>query len=308
MTSTGDERLLPAGVEVPFAEMSKALDRLGTGKRKATARAQTATLVVIGAGPRLREAAVALERLTASAGVRAILISEGTNPSPPARVFEHVVALEGLRTEYLNNAVGTLRLSSLPTLVWWRGDSPDSLQGLAALADRLVLDVDDPTAVWPAVAGLLERTAVSDLRWTRLTRWRALMAHFFDIPEVRAVAGRFDRLEIAAGDVHAGRLFAGWLASCLDWQGRVAIDIEHVAGGSPIERVRLGGGAQQVTLEMAPSRECVETTARVEGHAGATRIVPLGDQSLAALIAEELRVRSRDIAFEQALAALPGVA
>ena len=307
MTGPVDEKLLPSGIDVPFAEMGPALERLGRAKRRAEPRAQTATLVVIGPPPKLHEAALSLEKLTASAGVRAILISEGSNPSPNARVSAHAVALEGLRTDYLNNAVGALRLSSLPTLVWWRGDSVESLAGLAALADRLVLDIDDPTTVWPRVAGLLERTAISDLRWTRLTRWRTLMAHFFDIPEVRAAAGSFERLEIAAGDLHTARLFAGWLSSALDWQGRVSIDIREVAGGGPIERVQLGDARQQLTLEMAPSRECVQSTARVEGHAGATRIVSLGDQDLAALIGEELRVRSRDIAFEEALAAVPGV-
>ena len=309
MTGAADEALLPSGTEVPFSQMDAALERFCVGKSGAPARALTATVVVIGPRRRLREAAEALERLTGSGGVRAVLISAGSNPSPSVRVSEQAVALEGLRLDYLNNAVAALRLSSLPTVVWWRGEHPESIPGLAALADRLVLDLDDedPADVWPRALALVDETAISDLRWTRLTRWRALMAHFFDIPEVREAAATFARLEIAGSDGHAARLFAGWLSSSLQWNGRVAIAIRPGAGGAPIESVTLGDGSQSLALRLAPSGTCVEAAALVAGHAGTTRIVSLGDQSLAALIAEELRVSSRDPAFEKALAAAQGV-
>jgi glucose-6-phosphate dehydrogenase assembly protein OpcA len=191
-------------------------------------------------------------------------------------------------------------------MVWWRGEPPDVLDGLATLADRLVLDSDNPSAVWRRVSALTEHTAVSDLRWTRLTRWRTLMAHFFDIPEVRAAARRFNQLTIEGSDGDAARLYAGWLSSSLQWSGRVAFDIREVPGAAPIESIRLGAGAQELALRLAPSRTCVEASAAVAAHAGAARIVSLGDQSLAALVAEELRVRSRDLAFEHALAAVQG--
>jgi glucose-6-phosphate dehydrogenase assembly protein OpcA len=129
------------------------------------------------------------------------------------------------------------------------------------------------------------------------------MAHFFDIPEVRDAAGGFNRLVIAGSDVHSARLLAGWLASSLRWDGRVAIEIRAMPGGPSIESAMLGDGTQDLVLRIAPSRVCVEAAARVSGHAGADRIVSLGDQSLAGLISEELRVRSRDLAFERALAA-----
>lgn len=307
MNIQADEPLLPSGIEVPFSKMGSTLERLSASKGGAPARALTATVVVVGPRPLLREAADALERLTANAGVRVILISAGKNPSPSVRISEQAIALEGLRLDYLNNAVAALRLSSLPTVVWWRGEHPEVLGGLAALADRLVLDGDDPASVWPRATALVDETALTDLRWTRLTRWRALMAHFFDIPAVRDAAGGFTRLEVQGSDSHTARLFAGWLSSSLRWNGRVAIAVRDAPGGAPLESVMLGDGSQALTLCLAPSRTCVEATARVTGHPGATRTVSLGDQSLAALIAEELRVRSRDLAFESALAALQGV-
>jgi glucose-6-phosphate dehydrogenase assembly protein OpcA len=142
--------------------------------------------------------------------------------------------LEGLRPDYLNNAVAALRLSSLPTLVWWRGGQTDDIQGLATLADRLVLDAEDPLEVWKVVENLAQRTSVSDLRWTRLTRWRALMAHFFDIPEVCAAACDFRTLRVEGSDRHAMRLFAGWLMSILGADQNVA-DLREQSGLAPIE-------------------------------------------------------------------------
>jgi hypothetical protein len=40
----------------------------------------------------------------------------------------------------------------------------------------------------------------------------------------------------------------------------------------------------------------------VDGLDSSTRVVPLGDGALASVIGEELGVRTRDIAFERALA------
>jgi glucose-6-phosphate dehydrogenase assembly protein OpcA len=301
-------RLLENGLEVPFAEIGAAFGRATAqeGKR-GSGLALTATVVAAGPPERLAEAAEALTKPTDIA-IRAILISYGRLTVPVVRVAEHTVALEGLTPDYLNNAVAALRLSSLPTLVWWRGGAPETLDGLADLADRLVLDAEDPRPVWTRVAAVAERTATSDLRWTRLTRWRALMAQFWDIPRVRDAAPGFNRLRIEGSDVHAARLYAAWLTSTLGWTP-ATLEVLERPGGAAIECVEAGDGDQALTLRTASSRTCIETAARVHGHAGdVSRIVSLGDQGLGALIAEELRIRSRDLAFERAVQAVGGIA
>src|SRR3954468_1609852 len=121
MSEMDARALLPLGAEVAFADIGDALGGQATQQGK---RALTATIVVVGPHDRLVEAADAVEDLT-DIGVRAILISNGTNPAPTVRMLDHAVTLEGLRPEYLNNAVAALRLSSLPTLVWWRGGAPE---------------------------------------------------------------------------------------------------------------------------------------------------------------------------------------
>ena len=296
------ESLLPSGVDVKFGDIESALAGSSDDTRRAGGTALTATVVVAGPRDRLVDAAQALAALK-DVGVRSVLISYGDNPAPAVRVAGHTVALEGLRPDYLNNAVAALRLSSLPTLVWWRGGGTKDIEGLATLADRLVLDAEDPRDVWKSIENLARRTSVSDLRWARLTRWRALMAHFFDIPEVCAASSGFSRLRLEGSDRPAMCLFAGWLLSILGSGQRIVPDLHEQSNLAPIEAVVLGGGTQQLVLRMAANRTCVQTAATVPNLPSASRIVSLGNQQLAALLGEELRIRARDVAFERAVAA-----
>lgn len=300
------QTLLPDGVETSFAEIESTMARLASGERKGIAAARSlasiATATVVAVGPRIRlvEAAVALKSHAQAGGIRAILIASGDRATPDVRVTPSEIALEGLRTEFLNNAVAALRLPSLPALVWWRGGEPAQTEDVARLADRLVLDAEDPAPLWKRVEALVRETAVSDLRWTALTRWRALMAHFFDMPGVAAAAATFTRLHVSGSDLPAARLFAGWLGASL--RGRHAqIQVEQ-RGGAAIETVTFGNDREELSLRRLPDSSCVEGHARLEGRE-ASRIASLGDQSLTVLIAEELRVRSRDVAFEAAVRA-----
>jgi len=267
--------------------------------------ALVATVIVIGRPEHLDEAAEALRGLGDAGSVRTILISEGARVTPSSEVSGDTILVSDLAPRYINNAVASLRLSSLPAVVWWRGGSTEALGGLAELADRLVLDVDDPEDVWTHAVGLFDHTVVTDLRWARLTRWRSALAHLFDLPQVRDAAGRFESVTIDASDVPAARLFAGWLRSSLGWTSNVRIAIRHVEPGegmsAPLAGVRLTAKGLVISLRPKPGSGCLE--AGVDGADGCLRIVPLGDGSLASFIGEELAVRTRDVAFERALAA-----
>jgi Glucose-6-phosphate dehydrogenase subunit len=305
VTTQFPDQLLPGATEVPFADIESTLSRLvhdGRRRRRAPARALTATVVVVGEPARLVPAAEALEQL-GETGVRTILISEGGQRAPTALVTEHSIAITGLAARYIDNAVASLRLSSLPALVWWRGGSVEALDDVAGLADRLVLDTESPDETWARAQTFLEETAVTDLRWARLTRWRALLAHLFDVPRVRDAAGSFRRLSIDAADVAAARLFAGWLRTSLRWPASNQISIRQVStnGRSPLERVQLQGDKLTISLHVASTGTCLK--ASVEGEDGMARVVPMGDGALTALIGEELGIRTRDLAFERALGA-----
>ena len=231
------------------------------------------------------------------------MVTFGTHPEPVRTQRDRTVVLEGLVPHYLNNAVASLRLSSLPAIGWWRASSREGLVELCTLVDRLVLDVEAPADVWSMIPELSTRTAVSDLRWTRLTRWRELFAQFFDLPEVRDRAAAFSRLSISAGDPHMARLLAGWIVSRLPGGELLEVTITSDPDGAAIRSLQITGADTSLSLQLLPNDVCVETTVALRGAAPASRVVSTGAQDLAALMNEELRVRSRDKAFEDAVAA-----
>jgi hypothetical protein len=303
MTGKLIDGLLPSGHDVKFSEIEAAFARLAHDRRRrrANARALLATVIVVGPPERLIPAAEAIEHL-GDVGVRAILISEGTQAEPVARVTDTAVAVSGLSAEYLNNAVAALRLSSLPTAVWWRGGSTSTFADLAELADRLIMDIDQPDNVWNAAVRLFDRTACTDLRWAGLTKWRAALAHLFDLPSVRHNAATLKHVSIDAADGPAARLFAGWLKSSLTWPSGADISLRVTATqhASPLECVTLECDGPPIMLKMREGRGCFEAKA---GAVESEHVVPTGETSLSALIGEELGVRTRDLAFERALVA-----
>jgi hypothetical protein len=123
----------------------------------------------------------------------------------------------------------------------------------------------------------------------------------FTVLSVRAAAGSLRSISIDTTDVFAARLFAGWLTARLRWSSAVAIDIRLVEGdpATPLVRVTAASDGLRLALGVRPGASCLE--ASVDGAEATARIVPLGNGSLASLIGEELGVRTRDLAFEQAL-------
>ena len=302
VSTTGTRAAPFEGRQVPFSQIGSALAQAACQDTGAM-RALVATLVAVGPPERLDEVARIVHALGEAGTVRGILISEGDEAAPPVRVSGNTVALRGLKAPYVNNAVAALRLSSLPTLVWWRGGRGETLDEVVHLADRIVLDEQDPESTWRRAVTLFDHTAISDLRWAHLTQWRALMAHFFDIPEVRSAVSEFTHLHISGADTMSARLFAAWLTSSLPFQQTFTVDITPGQRTDPIQAIELGDHDQRLTLRLA-APTCLETAVSVRGHRGATRIVGRTNHSPDAILTEELRIRARDVAFERALRAL----
>jgi hypothetical protein len=128
------------------------------------------------------------------------------------------------------------------------------------------------------------------------------MAQFFDLPDVRSAARSYTGLELSARDEHAARLFAAWMRARLRGSDHLAVSIRSTADrDGVISSAVVRGGEQQLALRLLPNRTCVETTISRGDAPHTVRIVPAGDSSYATLLAQELRVRSRDVAFEEAL-------
>lgn len=302
------QMLLEGGETVAFADIDTALGRARekAGRAGSPGRALVATIVAVGPDDRLAEAIEPIQALGQSGAIRGIVIPhhDGEEGEFSARVHENVVVLDAIREAFVDNAVAALRLSSLPTVIWWRGGDTKTLEGLVRLSDRMVLDADPPDPAWRAAVPQFDRTAFSDLRWTRLTRWRALMAQFFDMDDVRNAAERFTHLSVCGSDASAARLFAAWLRTTLPGGERIEASFEPGEGLDPIERIVLDGGQDELVLEVAGASTCVAASARLRGHDASSRVVSLGGQKLTTLLSEELTIRSRDAAFERALAAV----
>jgi glucose-6-phosphate dehydrogenase assembly protein OpcA len=269
--------------------------------KDSTARVFTATVVAV-VSPRSKDGLVATLSGLSRAGLRAVIISLGDDPEPARRDEDGAIVIDGLLPKYLDNAVASLRLSSLPTLAWWRADDPEILTSLAALVDRVVLDVEDPSRFWPLVPEIASVAAVSDVRWARLTRLRELFAQFFDIPEVRASASIFDAVRVAGSDPFQARLAAGWLRSRLPAGKRLSVRFERGVS-APVESLQLSGENATLGVRLRPDSACMETSVQIGAAPAAVRVVAAGDPQPQSLIAEELRVRSRDLAFEDAVRA-----
>jgi hypothetical protein len=261
-------------------------------------RSLTATVIAIVSPGVLAETAGTLASLSRGAGVRPVIISIGDDPEAPRRDEDGATVIEGLLPRYLDKAVASVRLSSLPAAAWWRAGDPRTLRDLAALVDRVVLDLEDPAEAWTMVPAIARLAPVSDIRWARLTRWRDLVAQFFDVPDVREAT--YDRLAIAGADVHDAALLAGWLKSRLP--GGRGIDVVHDRrGGARLGAVELSGPAGRLAVRLLPNGTCLETLVDLHEGPATSRVVARGDDHLAALLGEELRVRSRDLAFEDAV-------
>lgn len=97
------------------------------------------------------------------------------------------LALRGSRSQAPASIVLPLLVSDLPVFCRWRGEPPfgaSPFEQLVDIVDRLVVD----TAEWGdsrcgELLGLFERTAVSDIAWSRTARWRAELARFW--PSIR---------------------------------------------------------------------------------------------------------------------------
>lgn len=262
-------------------------------------RALAATVVAIVPEGHHDEASDVLARLRQASAVQPIVISLGDRADAPREEHDGVVVFKGLLPRYLNNAVASLRLSSLPAMGWWRAPDRGQLTDLAVLVDRLVLDVPDPIPHWREIPELARRTAVSDLRWARLTRWRDLLAQYFDLPDLRAHAVPFDAAAITGSETADMALFAGWLRARLPGGATLKVTAAPV-DGAPLEQVRLTGAAGCVTLAHLADSACLRTSVEADDRPSSTRIVPAGDVGLDVLLRGELRIRSRDLAFEDA--------
>lgn len=185
-------------------------------------------------------------------------------------------------------------LPDTPIVAWWPGEPPadPARDPIGMLATRRITDA---AAARNPVRALLQRQSSyaggdTDLAWSRLTAWRALLASALDQPPYEPV-----RSATVTGGANSpsSDLLAGWLAAFL----RV-----------PVKRVRTGVGLGSVVLDrpsgsvalIRPSGE----TAVLTQPGQPDRTVALSRRQVKDCLSEEMRRLDADEVYAQALRGL----
>ncbi|HWQ12808.1 MAG TPA: glucose-6-phosphate dehydrogenase assembly protein OpcA [Roseiflexaceae bacterium] len=256
-------------------------------------------------------------------------------PGRPQVCGEQItIEARGQAAAHIPGVVLPLLVPDVPVAIWLPRGNPAGhpvARRLADVADRLIVDsetFDGPQNALAALAGLIGGEAcVSDLAWARLTRWRELVAQFFDAPAARRQLPEIELLEITVATppgIQASRspalLLAGWLATRLGWrvEGRgenarllrqdgaqVRLEVATVPAGDGqddrLASLTLICRAAHFSVTRVAAGDVVATRAEIEGRWQIRRSLPLERLDEVALVAGELQLLGRDPTFESAL-------
>jgi glucose-6-phosphate dehydrogenase assembly protein OpcA len=211
-----------------------------------------------------------------------------------------------------------LTVPDLPVVLWCRSPRLFHLPAfpqMANIAQKVVLDSD----AFGDTAGILKEITealaggrlLADLSWTRLTRWRELIAQIFENRAQLANLPGVSEVRISSCSksppVEAFYM-AAWLMDGLQKIGahpRPRFDSAPGVASGELNRVDL------VALNGPDS---IASISLVEGHAAEVRVGGLVNRAVLprptdyALMREELSIPGRDAVFERTLAAAAGLA
>ncbi|MEP7366565.1 MAG: OpcA/G6PD domain-containing protein, partial [Acidobacteriota bacterium] len=173
--------------------------------------------------------------------------------------------------------------------------------GLLELADKVIIDSQG----WPqtrdkirAIRRGAESRIIADLEWTRLTRWRQMLAQEFDNPaylsrlaELESATVTFDGQFIPMRALFMG----GWLRSVLDPKVAISLRSSGTAAGPRLRTVALHGGSLHFEMNVEPTRASEMTMCNQTAHPA----MPALDEY--ELMREELSITGHDAAFEKSL-------
>ncbi len=186
-----------------------------------------------------------------------------------------------------------LLLPDAPVVAWWPGEAPavPSRDAVGKLASRRITDAlsaKDPMAAFE-LRRARHTAGDTDLTWTRLTGWRALLATALDAPPYEEVT---HAVVVGEAVSPSTDLLAGWLAATLGvaverspaatGNGLVSVRLERPSG--PIELVRPGGKVGSLRQPGQPDR-----------------LVALARREVRDCLAEELRRLDPDEIYREAL-------
>lgn len=200
-----------------------------------------------------------------------------------------LLRMSGELVGHSDSVVLPLLLPDSPVVVWWPGKAPDdpAADSIGALAQRRITDTASIERGRSAAMLTQARNYAdgnTDLSWTRLTPWRALLAAALDQYPAKVKSGR-----VAAERANpSADLLVAWLTDRLDVtvervtsKGPGITAVALMTGGGEIEITRPDGLLAEFSIPNAPNRP-----------------VALKRRGLAELLAEELRRLDADDIYE----------
>jgi glucose-6-phosphate dehydrogenase assembly protein OpcA len=157
-----------------------------------------------------------------------------------------VLRLYGPLAEHGSSLLVPLLLPDAPVVVWWSGAAPENpaTDSIGRMATRRITDSAQMKA---PVRALLQLSTVNapgdtDLAWSRITRWRALLAAALDQPPYDDVT----RATVTgASDSPSAELLAAWLAFAL----QCPVTRKKTAPGTGMVGVTLFRQSGKVTID-----------------------------------------------------------
>ncbi|MBN1172204.1 MAG: glucose-6-phosphate dehydrogenase assembly protein OpcA [Micromonosporaceae bacterium] len=268
------------------------------------------TLVVVADEPQVRAAEAAATIAAAAHPCRLLIVMRSDETHPRSRLDAEVIVggrlgpceaavmrLLGPLAAHPESVVMPLLAPDVPVVTWWQGDPPERIatDPLGIVAERRITDsarAADPIGTLRARAADYV-PGDTDLAWTRLTPWRALLAGVFDT----SVATPRQALVTAPSDDASAALLCGWLSA------RLGIECQVTPGESD--------HLTAVTLLLAEGGRLSVTASG--GHATLAssgcpdQLLPLTARPLGEELAEELRRLGPDQVYAEALAAATGI-
>jgi glucose-6-phosphate dehydrogenase assembly protein OpcA len=184
--------------------------------------------------------------------------------------------------------VRPLLLPDSPVVIWWPGKAPNDL-GTDNLAQLAMRRLTDSAQVARPAAALRARAehylpGDTDLAWTRLTPWRALLAASLDQypSKIRSAVVEAERNNPSA------ELLAAWL------EGGLKVDVQRRESKGPgITAVRMTTASGDIAITRPDGLLASYT---VPGQP--ERLVALKRRDISELITEELRRMDADNVYE----------
>ncbi|WP_174552118.1 glucose-6-phosphate dehydrogenase assembly protein OpcA [Nocardia sienata] len=206
-----------------------------------------------------------------------------------------VLRLQGQLVNHENSVVIPFLLPDTPVVAWWPRGAPEfpSRDSVGRLATRRITDATfapDPQATIKKRRGSYA-PGDSDLAWSRITYWRALLAAAMDEPPFEPVQS----VSVSGlRDEPALDMLAGWLAR------RLGCPVYRQTGELRVELHRK-------SVSIAIARPQTGVTATLTRTGDPVQRIALARRETRDCLAEELRRLDADEIYAEALAGIEGV-